>query len=360
MTRERAVPWLLVGLYWFVLATLAGELKLDHLTYGGAVLLLTHLGPRGRQVLLFLLPFILTGVIYDSQRYWGPHVRGAPHIAEPYLLEKSLFGIPSDGGPLTLNEWFGLHLHPVLDFIAGGAYLTFIGIFMLVALLLTLRINRAGVAAGAEDVRDDWSPERRFWTAQTLVWCFLVVNIVGYATWYLYPAAPPLVHRGVRPRDGSSRRAGEPSANCTLRQPPGDELFRRHVRVRVEPLRGDPIAPHIVPHTLRLLRLQARSAPGPHGSIPRRHVLRGCLSEPPLRDRRGAGCALRVGGGGDDGGRRRVGDHFFFFSSFKRTERSMDMMEITMLPTTAGQIPRTAKLSTSPAVRSSMAPLITR
>ena len=191
MTRERAVPWLLVGLYWFVLATLAGELKLDHLTYGGAVLLLAHLGPRGRQVLLFLLPFILTGVIYDSQRYWGPHVRGAPHIAEPYLLEKSLFGIPSDGGPLTLNEWFGLHLHPVLDFIAGGAYLTFIGIFMLVALLLTLRINRAGVAAGAEDVRDDWSPERRFWTAQTLVWCFLVVNIVGYATWYLYPAAPP-------------------------------------------------------------------------------------------------------------------------------------------------------------------------
>ncbi len=191
MTRERVLPWLLVGLYWFVLATLAGEIKLDHLTYGGAVLLLAHLGPRGRQVLLFLLPFILTGVIYDSQRYWGPNVRGAPHIAEPYLLERSLFGIPSDGGPLTLNEWFGLHLHPVLDFIAGGAYLTFIGIFMVVALLLTLRVNRAGVAAGAEDVRDDWSPERRFWTAQTLVWCFLVVNIVGYATWYLYPAAPP-------------------------------------------------------------------------------------------------------------------------------------------------------------------------
>ncbi len=191
MTRERVLPWLLVGLYWFVLAALPGEIKLDHLTYGGAVLLLAHLGPRGRQVLLFLLPFILTGVIYDSQRYWGPHVRGAPHIAEPYLLEKSLFGIPSDGGPLTLNEWFGLHLHPTLDLIAGGAYLTFIGIFMVVALLLTRRIYRGSMEDGAGDVRGDWSPERRFWTAQTLVWCFLVVNVVGYATWYLYPAAPP-------------------------------------------------------------------------------------------------------------------------------------------------------------------------
>ena len=196
MTRERVLAWLLVGLYWFVLATLAGELKLDHLTYGGTVLVLAHLGPRGRQVLLFLLPFILTGVIYDSQRYWGPHVRGTPHIAEPYLLERSLFGVPSPDGPLTLNEWFGLHLHPVLDLIAGGAYLTFVGIFMAVALLLTLRIYRAGVAAGGGaagggDIGDAWSPERRFWTAQALVWCFLVVNVVGYATWYLYPAAPP-------------------------------------------------------------------------------------------------------------------------------------------------------------------------
>ena len=190
MTRGRAIAWLLVGLYWFLLATLAGEIKFDHLIYGGAVLLLAHLGRRGRQVLLFLLPFILTGVIYDSQRYWGGF-RGTPHIAEPYLLERSLFGISSPDGPLTLNEWFGLHLHPVLDLVTGGAYLTFMGIFMLVALLLTLRIYRGGVAAGAGGVGNDWSPERRFWTSQTLVWCFLVVNIVGYVTWYLYPAAPP-------------------------------------------------------------------------------------------------------------------------------------------------------------------------
>ncbi len=201
MTRGRILPWLLVGLYWFLLATLAGEIKFDHLIFGGAVLLLSHLGARGRQVLLFLLPFILTGVVYDSQRYWGGF-RGTPDIAGPYLLERGLFGIPSPDGPLTPNEWLGLHLHPVLDLIAGGAYLTFIGVFMLVALLLTRRIYTGAVespdagvgliSAGSPNAAGaGWSPDRRFWTAQSLVWCFLLVNLVGYATWYLYPAAPP-------------------------------------------------------------------------------------------------------------------------------------------------------------------------
>jgi hypothetical protein len=57
--------------------------------------------------------------------------------------------------------------------------------------VLTRRIYRGSMEDGAGDVHGDWSPERHFWTAQTLVWCFLMVNVVGYATWYLYPAEPP-------------------------------------------------------------------------------------------------------------------------------------------------------------------------
>lgn len=181
--RHRAAPWILVGLYWVVLATLAGEITASHLMYGGSVLLLAHLGRLGTRALLFLLPFILTGVIYDSQRYWGEAVRGTPHVAGPYLLERSLFGIPSADGPLTLNEWFGLHLHPVLDLISGASYLVFVGVFMFVAAYLTRRIYR--------HVGTDWTPERRAWTTRALVWSFLVVNVLGYATWFLYPTAPP-------------------------------------------------------------------------------------------------------------------------------------------------------------------------
>lgn len=181
------IPVLAVGVYWGLLATLAGEITTNQLLYGSGVLLLSQIRhpfrPLGVRPLEFVLPFVLTGVLYDSQRYWGGAVRGVPHVAEPYMLERRLFGIPSPNGTLTLNEWFGLHLHPVLDFIAGGAYLTFIGVFILLAAYFTRRIHFHLDSAS--------TPSRRSWSAYAPAWSFLVVNVLGFATWFLYPAAPP-------------------------------------------------------------------------------------------------------------------------------------------------------------------------
>ena len=179
-----AVPVLVVGLYWGLLAAFAGEVTANHLMYGSAILLLSQIKqpflPLGVRPLDFFLPILLTGVLYDSQRYWGEAV---PDIAGPYALEKRLFGVPSPNGTLTLNEWFGLHLHPVLDFIAGGAYLTFIGVFILLAAYFTRRIH-FDTASGS-------TPSHRLWSARAVVWSFFVVNVLGFATWFLYPAAPP-------------------------------------------------------------------------------------------------------------------------------------------------------------------------
>ena len=179
-----ALPVLVVGLYWGLLAAFAGEITANHLMYGGAILLLSQIKqpflPLGTRPLDFFLPILLTGVLYDSQRYWGEAV---PHIAGPYELEKRLFGVPSPNGTLTLNEWFGLHLHPVLDFIAGGAYLTFIGVFILLAGYFTRRIYF--------DINSESTPSHTRWSARAVVWSFLVVNVLGFATWFLYPVAPP-------------------------------------------------------------------------------------------------------------------------------------------------------------------------
>ena len=178
---------LVVGLYWGLLAALVGEITTNHLIYGSAILVLSQIKqpfrPLGVRPLEFLLPIFLTGILYDTQRYWGKAVRGVPHIAEPYLLEKRLFGVPSPDGTLTINEWFGLHLHPVLDFIAGGAYLTFIGIFMLLAAYFTRRIHL--------DADFERTSSQRPWSVYAPAWSFLVVNVLGFATWFLYPAAPP-------------------------------------------------------------------------------------------------------------------------------------------------------------------------
>ncbi len=182
-----AVPVLVVGLYWGLLAAFAGEITTNAMMYGVAILLLSQIKqpflPLGVRPLDFVLPIILTGVLYDSQRYWGQAVRGVPHVAAPYMLEKQLFGVPSPNGTLTLNEWFGQHLHPVLDFNAGGAYLTFIGVFILLAAYFTRRIHF--------DADPGPTASRRPWSVHAPAWSFLVVNVLGFATWFLYPAAPP-------------------------------------------------------------------------------------------------------------------------------------------------------------------------
>ena len=182
-----ALPVFAVGLYWSLLAGLAGEITTHQLMYGGGILVLSQIKQPflllGVRPLDFALPFLLTGVLYDSQRYWGVAVRGVPSIAEPYLLEKRLFGVRSPNGTLTLNEWFGEHLHPVLDLIAGGAYLTFIGVFVLLAAYFTRRICLG------TDLESTFA--QRQWSARAPAWSFLVVNVLGFATWFLYPAAPP-------------------------------------------------------------------------------------------------------------------------------------------------------------------------
>ncbi len=179
-----ALPVLVVGTYWGLLAAFAGEITTEALLFGTAILVLSQVNqpflPLGVRLLDFFLPIILAGVLYDTQRYWREAV---PHVAEPYLFEKRWFGVPSPDGTLTLNEWFGLHLHPVLDFIAGGAYLTFIGVFILLAAYFTRRIHLG--------IDPESTPSQRRWSARAVVWSFLVVNVMGFTTWFLYPAVPP-------------------------------------------------------------------------------------------------------------------------------------------------------------------------
>lgn len=71
---------------------------------------------------------------------------------------------------LTLNEWCALHTRPSLDLLAGAFYISWVPLPMLFAAWL-------------------------YWRDRALFlrfsWCFFVVNLIGFAIYYLYPAAPP-------------------------------------------------------------------------------------------------------------------------------------------------------------------------
>lgn len=183
-TWKRWLPWILVFSYWGLLVAFVGGLKGDHVVYGGVILLLAHGGRLGRRLLGFALPFILTGILFDAQRYLG-FLRARIRVAAPYLLERRLFGVSTPDGVLIPSEWLGLHLHPVLDFLSGLGYLTFVFVYILIALYFDFVLGERGKGTPSTP------GERLRRMAPAIAWSFLLVNVLGYATWFLYPAAPP-------------------------------------------------------------------------------------------------------------------------------------------------------------------------
>jgi inositol phosphorylceramide synthase catalytic subunit len=192
---RRWLPAGLIALYWATLwllgktlpaagpgADLAG-LRTDHINLGVAILALAYAGRLADPLLKFIMPVFLTGVIYDSQRFYADHIRGPIHVTEPYRFDKFFFGIPTDKGILTPNEWWQIHTHPVLDLITGFAYLVFFALFVVVAAYFHFYLSRRGSARlPAAQIGE---------RGKAPIWAFLWLNIIGYSTYYWYAAAPP-------------------------------------------------------------------------------------------------------------------------------------------------------------------------
>jgi membrane-associated phospholipid phosphatase len=189
VSRDFAREWLLparmayrwwppaVGLVYIATIAALGGLRPDHVMLGllGFLDVYNH---KTRSFLRTFLPFIATGAIFDSMRYFHWHlIEGRVHTAGPYLLDRSWFGV----GGLTLNEYFAVHHWVVVDLVTGFAYLTYVAEFLGLAMLLFFRGHAARAATFAR--------------------CFLVVNVMGFITYLIYPAAPPwyVAHYGFGP-----------------------------------------------------------------------------------------------------------------------------------------------------------------
>ncbi len=123
-----------------------------------------------------MLPFLLFGIVYDLTHITQPLFRYLNvHVDEPYWFDKTFFGIPTRDGVLTPNEFFVRHHWPAVDFFTGTAYIVFVYWAIGFAAYLTIfRRDEAG---------------RRL--LARFGWTFLFMNIAGFATYYVYPAAPP-------------------------------------------------------------------------------------------------------------------------------------------------------------------------
>jgi membrane-associated phospholipid phosphatase len=92
------------------------------------------------------------------------------HVLQPYELEKSLFGINYNNQLLTPNEYLANTSTPFLDVLSGFFYINWVPIPLMFATYLFFK-NKFLLL--------------QFFSA------FLVVNLIGFAIYYIYPAAPP-------------------------------------------------------------------------------------------------------------------------------------------------------------------------
>src|SRR5204862_396267 len=128
------------------------------------------LSSSGGAVALVGLPYLLYALVYDSMRWYADYIRSPIiHVHEPYEFDLRWFGIHG----LTPNEWLQKHTSAVLDFLCGLAYtpMFFIG----ESILLSIWFIANGQVRRAE----------RF------TWIFVISNFIGFACYYVYPAAPP-------------------------------------------------------------------------------------------------------------------------------------------------------------------------
>ena len=116
-----------------------------------------------------VLPFLAVGIGYDNLRLFM-HLRPEVHVADLYHAELTLFGLPTDEGRVIPPLFFATRNHPVLDVVTGITYILY--------LLETF-------ALGAYLIFADRS------RLPLVTWGFFFVNLMGWITWIVFPAAPP-------------------------------------------------------------------------------------------------------------------------------------------------------------------------
>lgn len=125
-----------------------------------------------RRVVVALIPFALFGISYDWMNLAHNYEVNPPvDIQGLYETEKALFGIATAGGVLTPNEYFALHRSLLMDFLGGVFYLCWVPVPILFGLWLY------------------YKKQRMVYLHFAIV--FLLVNLIGFAIYYIHPAAPP-------------------------------------------------------------------------------------------------------------------------------------------------------------------------
>lgn len=168
--KENIVLFIVMAFFLFITKIFIG-IRPEHLYLIGSYLILFYLGLPSRKLAVALVPFILFGISYDWMRIYPNYMVNSIDVGDLYNLEKSVFGVTDKGLLMTPCEYFTIHHSSLADFFAGVFYLCWVPVPIFFGIWLYITKSR--------------SLYLRF----SLV--FLLVNLIGFIGYYIYPAAPP-------------------------------------------------------------------------------------------------------------------------------------------------------------------------
>lgn len=123
-----------------------------------------------RKMIIGFSVFIVFWIIFDYMKAFPNYHYQTVHIESLYEAEKKLFGIHLDGNVVTPNEyWLGRH-NSFLDVLTGIFYLCWVPVPLSFAAYLFFKNRMAFLHFSLS---------------------FLLVNLIGFVIYYVYPAAPP-------------------------------------------------------------------------------------------------------------------------------------------------------------------------
>src|ERR1700722_4057386 len=123
-----------------------------------------------RKFILAFSVFIIYWIIFDYMKAFPNYRYHDVHIGSLYNSEKNIFGITSGNNLLTPSEYLLQHQQTWLNVITGFFYLCWVPLPLIFAGILFFK-------------------NRKYFFYFSL--SFLLVNILGFIIYYIYPAAPP-------------------------------------------------------------------------------------------------------------------------------------------------------------------------
>lgn len=157
---------------WAVFWLFRGHLRWDHVAVAALLTGLAYSTVKTKRLFVGLLPVALVGLLYDAMRFVKNVGLSASrvHLCDLRDAELRWFGINVAGTRVTLHDWLQAHATTWLDVACAIPYGTFLWIVVAYAIFLFVRDFRA---------------------LQRFTWGFLALNVAGFLTYHIYPAAPP-------------------------------------------------------------------------------------------------------------------------------------------------------------------------